>query len=535
MGLYTMAHRIDADYSQEFLFPPCLEDWVGPTHPARFIREFVALLDLSELGIAWARGEKGRPAYAADLLLKLWLYGYFERIRSTRKLEKACRDHVGFMWLAGMHVPDHNTLNNFFRANKEGIRALFKKTVRVAVEAEMVGFVLHAVDGTKIAARVANRGGWNKKRLLKLLDKLDDELKEWEEQLEEPGGCSAVSDALPAALEERQALRETVRDALQHLEDARREHLHPADEDARVMPCKEQNRNALAYNGQAVADEKTGVVVACEATTDCNDEQQLNAMLDAVEAQAGQCAERTVADTGYATGPEFARAEEAGRDVVVALPQVMRPNPGKPYAGSNFTYDEERNVVICPHGEALGFTGARNRNDKGYHLRRYRCTNTACPHRAACTDNKRGRIIELNQYHEIIQRQRVKQADPDVHADLKKRGHLIEPVFAFIKQHLGFRRFTVSGLDNVRAQWALLCATYNLHKLFRRWKSEKNPSPSAGPPAQTGSPVAARGPEWTPTSRLESRNSPAAPGEDFPRILSPIQRPETIRPNIVFG
>ena len=117
-----MAHLLNADYPQEFMFPPCLEDWVGPDHPARFIREFVDAMDLEELGITWATGKNGRPAYAAELLLRVWLYGYFERVRSSRRLEKACRDHIGFIWLAGTHQPDHNTLNNFFRANKEGIR-----------------------------------------------------------------------------------------------------------------------------------------------------------------------------------------------------------------------------------------------------------------------------------------------------------------------------------------------------------------------------------------------------------------------------
>lgn len=488
-----MAHLIDADYSQEFLLPPSLEDWVGPGHPARFIREFVEAVDLREMEISWARGEKGRPAYAADLLLKVWLYGYFERIRSSRKLEKACRDHIGFIWLAGMHAPDHNTLNSFFRANKRGIRNLFKKTVRVAVEADMVGFVLHAVDGTKIAARVANRGGWHKKKLLRLLEKLECELGELEKQIEENSVCNAVSDALPQELEERQALREKVRGALKQLEDAGQEHLHPADEDARVMQCKEQSRNAFAYNGQAVADEQAGIVVACEATTDCNDERQLNAMLDKVEEQAGRRAERTLADTGYATGPEFEQAEKKERDVVVALPQVMRPNPDKPYAASNFTYDKERDLVICPLGEELTFHGARYRKERGYHLRRYQCANTGCPHRAQCTNSKTGRTVDVNQYYEVIKRQRDKQQLPAVRADLKKRGYLIEPVFAFIKQHLGFRRFTVSGLDNVQAQWALVCATYNLHKLFKHWRSGKKSTHIPGQTPRPGLPSASKG------------------------------------------
>ena len=518
-----MALLIDADYSQAFLLPPSLEDWIEPTHPARFIREFVEALNLEEVEIVWASGEKGRPAYSAQLLLKLWLYGYFERIRSSRKLERACRDHIGFVWLAGMHRPDHNTLNNFFRSNKKGIRNLFKKTVRVAVEADMVGFVLHAVDGTKIAARVANRGGWHKKKLLALLEKLDSRITELEKQLEETSVCDTPDDALPKELGERQALRKKVRSALQRLQETDKEHLHPSDEDACVMPCKEQNRNAFAYNGQAVADETCGILVACEATTDCNDEQQLNAMLDKVQEQAGQSAERTLADTGYATGRQFEQAEKEERDVVVALPQSMRPNPQKPYAASNFIYDAERDILICPHDSELRFQGTRYRKERGYHLRRYHCTNTSCPHRAQCTKKKTGRTVDLNQYNAVIKRQRDKQTDPIVQADLKKRGYLIEPVFAFIKQHLGFRRFTVCGLDNIQAQWAMVCATYNLHKIFKLWKSGKINTLPPYNTSESGVFIAL-------TESKESQPGTFAPSWDFFRTLLPNQRPTAPRP-----
>jgi transposase len=468
-----MAHHIDADYSQQFLLPPSLEDWIGPDHPARFIREFVDALDLDGLGIRWASGEGGRPAYACGLLLKVWLYGYYERVRSTRKLERACRNHMGFIWLTGMNVPDHNTLCNFFRANKKGIRALFRKTVEVAVRAELVGFVLHAVDGTKVPARVANRGGWHKKKLEKLLAKLDEELVRLEADLEGASDLDEPSDALPEAVTERQALRERVLAALEALDEAGQKHLHPADEDARVMKCADRNRNLFGYNGQAVADEKQGIVVACETVQDCNDEHCLNAMVEHVDEQAGRHAERTVADAGYATGPELAQAQANGLDVVVALPPAAVPDPDKLYAGSNFTYDAERDVCICPHGGELTLRGTRERKEKGYLLRRYRCAVKDCPHQTQCTGDKKGRTIELNQYHQVYQRHIEKHRDPAVRADLHKRGQIIEPVFAFIKEHLGFRRFTVSGLDGARTQWALLCATYNLHKLYKHWRSER--------------------------------------------------------------
>jgi hypothetical protein len=302
-----------------------------------------------------------------------------------------------------------------------------------------------------------------------LLKKLDERIAALELALEQSDAKEEPSDELPGALAERKVLRDRVRSALAELETAGETHVHPADRDARVMKYADRNRNTFGYNAQAVADDRAGLVVACEVVQDRNDERQLNAMMDCVEAQAGRTAERTVADAGYATGRELARAERDGRDVVVALPTGMRPNPGAPFHASNFTYDPGRDCCICPKGGILTYRHTRVQRSRGYVLRLYRCTAKDCPYRAVCAKGKRERAIELSQYYEAVVRQRRKQQGVQVRGDLKKRSYLIEPVFAFIKQHLGFRRFTMRGLACVRAQWALLCATYNLHKLWRRW------------------------------------------------------------------
>jgi len=463
-----MRHQICADYTQEFLFPPVLEDWIAPEHPARFIREFVDAMDLRKLGIEWAEDTVGRPGYAAELLVKVWVYGYFERIRSTRRLERACRDHLGFIWLAGAHVPDHNTLNRFFRANKKSIRSLFKMTISVAIEAELVGFALHALDGTKMAARVAARGGLHEDKLRKRLAALDEELRLLEAQIEAGADDAVPGDGLPESLADRRALRDKIETSLKQLEKSGRSFLHPADPDASIMKSKERNRNIAAYNAQAVVDEKAGILVGGEVVQDCNDEQQLNAMMDKVEEQAGRGAARTVADTGYATGQEFDHAEKAQRDIAVALPQKMRPDPQKPYAASNFQFDPERNLFVCPHGTELAYVGSHQKD--AYTRRRYQCKNTGCPFRGDCTQNKAGRFLNITNYYETVQRQRARQEEPERKVDLNKRGYLIEPVFAFIKQHLGFRRFTHDGLDLTNAQWSMACTTYNLHKLYGYWK-----------------------------------------------------------------
>src|SRR5437764_4481950 len=168
-----MSYEKRADYSERFLFPPDLEDWVGADHPARFIREFVDALDLKEVGFKMRVTEEGRPNYASDMLLKVWLYGYLMRIRSSRALERGCRDNVGLIWLTGMNEPDHNTLWRFFNENKRALKNVFKQVVRVAAHAGLISLVLHAVDGTKMAALASRRSGLHKADLEKMLAKLD--------------------------------------------------------------------------------------------------------------------------------------------------------------------------------------------------------------------------------------------------------------------------------------------------------------------------------------------------------------------------
>jgi transposase len=147
-----MAKPIAPDYGQQFLFPPALEDWVAVDHPVRFLREFVDQLDLSRMGFVMPAGMEGRPPYAPSLLLKIWLYGYMHRIRSTRKLEVACGEQMSLVWLTGMIRPDHNSLWRFWRDNKKALREVFKRSAQLATETGLVGLVLQALDGTKIQA-----------------------------------------------------------------------------------------------------------------------------------------------------------------------------------------------------------------------------------------------------------------------------------------------------------------------------------------------------------------------------------------------
>jgi transposase len=458
-----MSYEKRADYGVAFLFPPALEDWIAADHPARFIREFVDALDLEELGFRKREAEEGRPNYAADLLVKVWLYGYCSEIRSVRKLERACRDSVALIWLTGMHEPDHNTLWRFWRDNQKGIRKLFIEAVRVAAQANIVGAVLQAVDGTKIQAQSSGRSGLEKAELERLLEQI-------EKSLEEAGGSEmeeAEGYRLPEEMKDRRELQERIKEALAEMKEIDREQLHPGEPEARLMKCGRGFE--FGYNAQAVIDEASGLIVAGDVVNEESDNNQLLPMIEQAKQNVGRAAALTVADGGYTSGEGLAAAEELGHQVLVNLgPQHLAPE--NEFHSSHFRYDEGRDCCVCPRGEELKFERVKRNRRKRYAVRVYRCQSfKECPVRWQCSKDRKGRTIELTPYDGAFRRQREKLAQADNQAALRKRMTIAEPPFGQIKHCFGFRRWTVRGLEGVKTQWSLVATAFDLRKLHKYW------------------------------------------------------------------
>lgn len=469
-----MSHLIAPDYDEQFLFPPALEDWVEADHPVRFLREFVDQCDLGLMGFAMPEAAEGRPPYAPSLLLKIWLYGYYFRIRSTRKLEVACLELVPLRWLCGQLSPDHNTLWRFWRDNKKALGALFKQTVKIALDTGCVGLALQAVDGTKIQACASGYSGWTKEHMEKVLAALDATLEEAElKVVEENSELSTPSVRLPAGLAQRKALREEIKKGLAQLAADKRQHYHPAEPEARRM--KVQNTNRFAYNAQAVADAQEGVIVACEATRQETDGGQLVPMIEQARENLGLAntvETMTLADSGYASGADLQAA--ADKDLhVVAPPLGGKPAGDNPYATKHFKVDLVALTAVCPQERTLDHEGQTTK--KGQTVVRFRCHHKDCPVRAQCTRDPKGRQIEVWPHYAVVQAMRAQLEKEPTRQLYGQRCHMIEPRFAQLKQHDQFRRWTVWGLAGVRAQWALLCTTLNLRILFKRWKSQRRP------------------------------------------------------------
>ena len=465
-----MAQPIAPDYGQQFLLPPALEDWVAKDHPVRFIREFVEQQDLPELGFAMPIANEGRPAYAPSLLLKIWLYGYHHRLRSSRKLEAACRDQISLLWLAGTIAPDHNSLWRFWRDNKAALRRLFKQSVALAVKAGLVGLALQAVDGTRIQALASPHSGWTKAHLEKLMAALDGELNQTEKELEqEGGGGPAAAYRLPEKLEDREALRATVQAGLAQLEQDGRQHFHPKEPEARRMQCG--GKQPFAYNAQAVVDQSHGIVVAAEVSVEESDSGQLVGMVRQAQQNTGATqAVLSVADGAYGSGDQVAAAA-AQKLAVLVRPMDGGKLKANGYSAHDFHYEEPAGTVTCPQKQQLDFR--RETLQKGHLVKQYRCHIKNCPAAALCKDKKGRRVIEIWPHTVAVQAMRQRLKQPEAQAQLSQRGRIIERHFGHIKQHDGFRRWTVRGVENVRTQWALVNLTMNLRVLARLWRSQK--------------------------------------------------------------
>lgn len=472
---------------QGWLLPPTIDGLVPDDHPVRFVAEFVEALG-SEVWQDFAvdpDGESmGAPAYDRRALLCVWLYGFMTKVRSTRKLENACREQLPFIWLTGMQQPDHNTLWRFYKENREAMRGLLKQTVRTALRTGLLDWTLQALDGTKVGANAAGERTMNAERLKRLLERTDEAIAELEAQNEAGEGSQAAH--LPQALASKQALREQVRSAIASVAaEGGPKAVNLTDRDARLV--RSRQGFLTGYNGQAMvsplssADGETSgfLITAAEVVGEANDVGQLIPMLDAAAEATGCRAETTLADAGYSSGENLAGCDERGQAVLI--PDQMEKFRQAPFHKDRFPYDPATDSYTCPEGQPLRFVGLSPGPGRAS-WRRYGAGAVCrgCPFFGVCTRNeKHGRTIKMSPHEARSRRQRALMRGDAAKALYRQRKQLVEPVFAILKEHQAGRRFLLRGLDNVRTEWSLLAVAFNLRMLWRL----SHPAPFAREPA----------------------------------------------------
>jgi len=471
-----MSRQIKANYEQQLLLPQSLEDWVPAEHPARFIREFVDSLDLKGLGFKVEDNIEGRAYYSSELLLKVWLFGYYQRVRTTRQLEKQCKDNMSLIWLTGMNYPDHNTLWRFWNNNRKSIKSVFRESVLLASKLDMVSMIINAVDGTKIKAYASKEGALNRKKLEVLQKQIDLSIEEMEKEIESKEKEEEGSYSLPEELQDRKKLKEKIQEALKEMKEINRDNMNPDEKEARIM--RSEGKMTLCYNAQAVVDEKNRIVLAVEVVNDENDRQMLMPMIEKVEETVLRKAGVTIADSGYATAEQIQTARKKDNKILLNLSRKSTipqgPRKEEKYHNSNFRYDEETDVMICPESKEMRYARTKKSQNKRYELRVYRSPDCQCCRvREQCTTSKTGRSVKLNPYYKDIMYQQELQQIEENKILLSKRKAMIESHFGNAKHNHGFRRFQTKGLEKVRQEWSMLNTVINLSKIFKVWATGK--------------------------------------------------------------
>ena len=291
----------------------------------------------------------------------------------------------------------------------------------------------------------------------KLLERLDEFISQLEEQIAGAAPEPARVE-MTKSLGRGELLREKVRGALSQIEREESRHAHPQETQARRM--RTPGRNRFSYNAQVVVDAAQSVITAQEVVSDANDEHQLVPMMEAAKENLGLEAAQTLADCGYSSASQLAAAaERSSSGLYVPLPRHVQNSAKNPYHCSQFKWDSSRDVVICPQGASLKFHHQRSRSGQAVRLYRDCSVCARCPVRGQCTTDRHGRSIEITPSWQRLQEHRRRMEQEDSQALMRKRGAVIERVFAQIKGHWNFHRWQFKGLTNVRAQWDLLCTT----------------------------------------------------------------------------
>jgi transposase len=465
-----MNYIAGTDRGETLLLPEALEDYITPENPVRFIEAFVAQLDLGQEGFRNAQmRETGRPPYDPGDLLRLYLYGYLNRVRSSRGLEREAGRNLELIWLLRKLRPDFKTIADFRRDNAPGIKAVCREFTLLCRKLELFGGELVAIDSTKIKAQNAKGRNYSAAKLQALLVEVEKKVSAYLEELDqsdaqETSNAQVVGPRLSVAeLKEKIAQLEKRKSELkalaQDVEAGGQSQVSLTDPESRAMSMG--RGSTIGYNVQTAVDAKHSLIVATEVTNTTSDLGALGTM--ALQAQEALGAEQlnVVADKGYYNGKEVLLCDTIGVTAYIAKPLTSANTAQGLYGKESFQYDARNNCYHCPAGKKLTYRFSTN--EKGRAISYYRASECqACPLKSQCTRNKENRTITRAAFEEVQEKmaERVAQ-NPGL---MRRRKAIIEHCFGTIKRSLGYDYFLCRGKRAVSTEVNLTVLAYNLKR-----------------------------------------------------------------------
>ena len=457
------------DRSQVTLLPECLDDYVGEDNTVRVVDAFINELDMVGLGFAGATpAGTGRPSYHPAVMLKVYLYGYLNRIQSSRRLERECQRNVELMWLTGRLAPDFKTIADFRRDNGKGIRNVCRRFVLLCRELKLFTESVVAIDGSKFKAVNNRERNYTPGKIERREREIEESIQRYLQALEtadrtQPTELAIKTERLQGKIEKLRARMQELQGLREVLQTQPDHQLSQSDPDARAMTTHRTKGNAMVgYNVQAAVDTKNHLIVAHEVTNSGSDRSQLSQMALAAKEAMGKSKLIALADRGYYSGTELKACEDAGIAALVPKPMTSNAKAEGRFDKTDFIYIKQDDEYQCPAGQRAKFRMARD--ERGMMTRRYWSSACPkCPLKTQCTTSAYRRISRWE--HEDVT-ERVQQRLDRMPEAMVVRKSTIEHVFGTLKHWMGWTHFLTRGMKNVATEMSLSVLAYNLKRVI---------------------------------------------------------------------
>jgi len=447
-----------------------LEDAISPDNQVRFIDAFVSFVDLAKLGFSVQTiKSEGRPSYNTRIFLKIYLYGYLNGLRSSRRLEKECFRNIEMQWLLEDIRPNYHSISDFRKNNPLALKNLFKLFVLFLKDADLLGGETIAIDGTKSRAHNSKKANFNQKKIDQHLEYIETKTQEYLDALEE----NDAKENQPKIQNIKQKIERLQQNKIRYelLEEKLKASAEPqistTDSDARALLVQGQVVE-ISFNIQAAVDSKHNLVVATH-TINKNDRSALSAIAIEAKENLGIETYTALVDKGYHNGKQIEICKQANITTIVAQPEQGTSNENgttKDYLVSKFQYNQSTDTYTCPQGETLKTTGSwhRKTTDRdSYEFKKYRTPKCReCPVKHLCTSRAAGREIDRSQYADAVEENNKRYHE---NTQLyRKRQEINEHIFGTIKRQWGYNHTNLSGLEKVNGEHSLIMLVYNIKR-----------------------------------------------------------------------
>ena len=455
-----MAYISGESREQMTMFPEVVDDYISEDNPVRFIEAFVDGLDTAELGFRRAKpNELGRPGYDPRDLLKLYIYGYLNRVRTSRRLEMEAGRNLELMWLIRKLRPDFKTISDFRKENLKALKRIFQEFLVICKKLELFGGEMLAVDGSKFRASNSKKRNFTPAKLKYLIQKIDERIDEYLKQLDEgdtEDDSSPVSaEELNKKIEKLKGIREQYKETGQKLDQSGEKQISTTDPDSRLMQSAQGTH--VCYNVQMAVDSKHKMIVAMELTNEGNDQHQLSGVAGQAKEELGVEQIEVVTDMGYYDCDQVKKSTDNGITVYMTKPSVKVIKDV--YSKDRFQYNADQDVYVCPAGENLRY----RTTDKQNSMRLYKTDICgSCALKKHCTSGKGGRVIKRH-IHEGVMEEMARRVKGN-RDKLRLRGGLVEHPWGTMKRSLDHGYFLMRGKEKVGTEMRLTGLIYNMKR-----------------------------------------------------------------------